>query len=404
MYTTCHMTLDVEHHDSVPFGYVIFVSATLTCYELIAGLEYDSLFLKRYKWTASTWIFLLNRYCLSIATVMAIFLYKQEWKLRAIGGSIPDRAVRSNVCTYIVATVVGTITTINAAVFSALRIYALLGRNVSCSLSVLACGLVPAAAAFYELSMISAVTHGKDASNSDLHHGPPIMEFIETNLIYFSYKTYIHHNLKVPQILTAASAISLIVADVAVIVVTWLKTYREAREAASLNVKGLSRILLQDGTIYFLASQVGNIAQLNVTYVRSSFSTTSFVIAAMAGVLRPILISRFIIDLRRADADGGASVASFSRFTIPNFTMPIMTQEESKEPTAAPPELDETDLREQATDIVEVDRGNPGNNPQHELETEPSVLQGIHVDRNESIKDVPQSMFRGFMDNMTVEY
>ncbi|KAI0809274.1 hypothetical protein BC629DRAFT_1106994 [Irpex lacteus] len=104
----------------------------------------------------------------------------------------------------------------------------------------------------------------------------------------------------------------VISADIIVILVTWLKTGRTYREARQQKVVApLSRLLLRDGTIYFLVLLVINIlVPINdITSLANFDFATSFLTT-----LAPIIICRFILNLRQID-DGGSSLPSGGRST-----------------------------------------------------------------------------------------
>ncbi|EKM48120.1 uncharacterized protein PHACADRAFT_203221 [Phanerochaete carnosa HHB-10118-sp] len=91
---------------------------------------------------------------------------------------------------------------------------------------------------------------------------------------------------------------SLILADAIVLVLTWIKTFRHWRNARRLKMRAsLTTCLLRDGTMYFIALLALNMTQL-LTYNVSSSEIA----------IPSILISRFIINLRTA----GSTVSDYS--------------------------------------------------------------------------------------------
>ncbi|KAJ3553967.1 hypothetical protein NM688_g3344 [Phlebia brevispora] len=95
---------------------------------------------------------------------------------------------------------------------------------------------------------------------------------------------------------TLACASCTIVADIIAIVITWIKTYRQVREASAIGINvGFAATLLQYGTLYF--------------------------------VLPNVVLSRFIINLRQADFPESTRTtrfSHFSRFSPPNFRVPSL--------------------------------------------------------------------------------
>ncbi|THH00541.1 hypothetical protein EW026_g2018 [Hermanssonia centrifuga] len=122
--------------------------------------------------------------------------------------------------------------------------------------------------------------------------------------------------------LVLATRFCMIIADIIVLALTWMKTYRNSREFLRMNMGvSLSILLLRDGTIYFVVLLVMNIAQICVENV-PRLQVLSPVITFVNN-LTPILTSRFLINLRQVDqlkdeSDG----AGFSRFTVPGFRAP----------------------------------------------------------------------------------
>ncbi|KAJ3552359.1 hypothetical protein NM688_g4189 [Phlebia brevispora] len=103
-----------------------------------------------------------------------------------------------------------------------------------------------------------------------------------------------------------ATRVALILGDVLVLVLTWAKTYKTKREAASLNMHlPLSTLLLRDGTVYFVTLLSMNILQILVE------SVPALVIIAYSNdfwnIITGILVSRFILNLRQLDRGRGSS-------------------------------------------------------------------------------------------------
>ncbi|KAJ3551549.1 hypothetical protein NM688_g4635 [Phlebia brevispora] len=96
-----------------------------------------------------------------------------------------------------------------------------------------------------------------------------------------------------------ASSLTTIAADIAVIVTTWIKTYRQVKHAASVGMNAkFSRTLLEYGTLYFLVICAVNVANLLVFLIPSqSANPTGLFIATVPS----IVLSRFLINLRQID-------------------------------------------------------------------------------------------------------
>ena len=63
--------------------------------------------------------------------------------------------------------------------------------------------------------------------------------------------SYVHHdetNLLIPYGSVAlATRLSLVVADIMVVAITWAKTFRQSRQARTFGIRGVSATLLLDG-------------------------------------------------------------------------------------------------------------------------------------------------------------
>ncbi|EKM49822.1 uncharacterized protein PHACADRAFT_201525 [Phanerochaete carnosa HHB-10118-sp] len=103
-----------------------------------------------------------------------------------------------------------------------------------------------------------------------------------------------------PHVVVYASRGSLVLSDTIVLVLTWIKTFGEWARARRLKVKvSLTTCLLRDGTIYFIALLAMNIAQL-LAYDSSGVTPP---VSTFIMTLPPLLISRFMINLRTADSE-----------------------------------------------------------------------------------------------------
>ncbi|EKM48717.1 uncharacterized protein PHACADRAFT_202485 [Phanerochaete carnosa HHB-10118-sp] len=88
---------------------------------------------------------------------------------------------------------------------------------------------------------------------------------------------------------------SLVLADAIVLVLTWIKTFGHWKNARRLNMRvSLTTCLLRDGTIYFIEHSTAS--DLRLFYDTAPVS--AFIVA-----LPPVLISRFMINLRTVDSE-----------------------------------------------------------------------------------------------------
>ncbi|EKM50969.1 uncharacterized protein PHACADRAFT_199796 [Phanerochaete carnosa HHB-10118-sp] len=100
-------------------------------------------------------------------------------------------------------------------------------------------------------------------------------------------------------------------ADLLVVVVTWQQTFRYWKSVSrSQSSPTVSSCLLRDGTVYFSALLLLNIAQVLTTH--PTFHPVGSLVVAMP----PILVSRFMLNLRQVRS--GPSIQSYSA-VIPTF-------------------------------------------------------------------------------------
>ncbi|EKM57643.1 uncharacterized protein PHACADRAFT_206528 [Phanerochaete carnosa HHB-10118-sp] len=93
---------------------------------------------------------------------------------------------------------------------------------------------------------------------------------------------------------------SLILADTIVLVLTWIRTFGHWRQARHANIGvSVTTCLLRDGTVYFMTLLVANFIQMLTYNFPASVSPASVIVTA----LPPVLINRFMINLRTIDSE-----------------------------------------------------------------------------------------------------
>ncbi|EKM50273.1 uncharacterized protein PHACADRAFT_201113 [Phanerochaete carnosa HHB-10118-sp] len=171
---------------------------------------------------------------------------------------------------------------LQAALFSALRVFAIWNRSYVWSLVV------------FVLSIVSFVTNLNDAAMTkyELVMYPLTgISCIEESQL--SARAYDIRAFRVVYITRG----SLILADAIVLVLTWIKTFGHWMNARRLNMRvSLATCLLRDGTIYFIVLLAINMTQL-LTF---NFSAEASLVGPLVTTLPPLLISRFMINLRAA--------------------------------------------------------------------------------------------------------
>ncbi|EKM50256.1 uncharacterized protein PHACADRAFT_201098 [Phanerochaete carnosa HHB-10118-sp] len=166
---------------------------------------------------------------------------------------------------------------VQTALFSALRVFAIWDRSYAWSLVVFALSMVPFA---------TNLVYTTPAPNPAYALVDTPMQYNAVNSSYGSV-VYITRSL-------------LILNDAIVLVLTWIKTFGHWRSARRVNVKAsLTACLLRDGTVYFITLLSLSIAQL-LTYDASANST---LVGKFIETLPPVLINRFMINLRAVDSE-----------------------------------------------------------------------------------------------------
>ncbi|KAJ3541313.1 hypothetical protein NM688_g6102 [Phlebia brevispora] len=275
-----------EYQAELAENYAIVTSITLAGYEYLLGLDHEYRLLFRRKWTAVTWLSIANRYFM-LAVVITAVMPIGAGRLFYRCHNVPLSNLISSV---------PLLPMVIAALFSALRVFALLERSVAVAAFVLLLGLVPVA----------------------------------TNAVGINRTTYEYVDdpvLGASCYVGLGTRLAVIVADIVVVAVTWLKTYQQVRQAYSIGLRGVSSTLLKDGSIYFIALLVLNVVQLIIEILPTSVVGNP--VAYVTNIIQRILISRFLINLRQAGegANNSTTLTSFSQFSAPNFRLPSLAAE-----------------------------------------------------------------------------
>ncbi|KAJ3532388.1 hypothetical protein NM688_g7430 [Phlebia brevispora] len=184
------------------------------------------------------------------------------------------------------------------AAFSALRVYAIWDGNIPAALTVMTLSLVPVAINIYTFSRTSVFWAIDPVIGPYCSY---LLQLPHTQIFYRGSLESLHPMVLVltPFSVSLGARISLILADLTVIVLTWFKTFHHTRAAARIGATvSLSGTLLRDGSVYFIVLLVFNIAQILVRSI-PSLQTISPIFTAI-DILSPILLSRFLLSLRQA--------------------------------------------------------------------------------------------------------
>ncbi|KAJ3558742.1 hypothetical protein NM688_g742 [Phlebia brevispora] len=283
----------------------------LTAYEYMITLQHEYAFLWRRKWTIATWLFLVNRYMLLAVILAQVVPYSAQVGLTRLQGAfqliqaISSAAQLLQCFCDVLSEHPG-----EHAVFSALRVFALLHRDYFTAVCVLLLGLVEPGAVLY----IDSYSRYSYVNN-------PILVSATCSTSSLAYFL-----VELAATVLLASISTTIASEVLVVVVTWLKTYRHVRQAASVNMGvSFSGALIQFGTIYFVALLAVNVFFL-VTIVTPSMNVLSGGTALFMTILPGLVISRFLINLRQADVQGSSTTSHISDFSAPNFRIPTLPE------------------------------------------------------------------------------
>ncbi|KAJ3554682.1 hypothetical protein NM688_g2981 [Phlebia brevispora] len=258
----------------------IYAAGALAAFEYLITMRYEHEFLFQRKWTAGTWLFIANRYTLLISV---------------IAQCAPEGA--QNFITF-----VENIPLIISAVFSALRVFALLDHAYMTAGCVLLLGLAQIAFISYTSSQITWF----------------YIDEVQT----LGSSCYGIQNLPA----SVNFKLTTIASEVIVILVTWLKTYRHVREATDIGADvSFSAVLIQYGTLYFIVLLGVTILPL-ITLLKPSLGLITYATDAFVSVLPSILTSRFLINLRQAESVESRNITRFSHFSVPRFHVPSLPE------------------------------------------------------------------------------
>ncbi|KAI0820324.1 hypothetical protein BC628DRAFT_1413134 [Trametes gibbosa] len=252
----------------------------LLFYDYLLTFRRELRFVWGRKFSAATALFVLNRY-------LIVLLYLVD--LVTQFPIIPETCACPGVGRFI--TVLEVMPYIIWATFSALRGYALSRRNVIIGITIFVLSLVPAGVNAYFFSTFTFM-------NLDPPNNCTALSDITPEL---------------SKTLTIVSRACLMAADVLIIIVTWISTYRLGRASRDLHIGASFGVqLLRDGTIYFVVLVAMNIVHMVLNTIQpNNFVQQASYVTILENPLTSILISRFILNLRAIDdhsAYGGLRV------------------------------------------------------------------------------------------------
>ncbi|THG95135.1 hypothetical protein EW026_g6456 [Hermanssonia centrifuga] len=220
--------------ENVTINYIYTVLAALVAYEFLITINQEISMAWQRKPTGATWLFMINRYLMLVTGVLEVRL---PWmSSHHQHGAVVDT---SNSCAgvFVVSALMFS-QFIVFAMFSALRIYAVWDRSLPLFVVVFALNLVPLATNLY-----TAIITSYENVNY------PLLGTIcggSTNLSWGVFFGLVG-------VAALGTRLALIVADLLVVVLTWVKTWETRRLASEAGIQvPLITLLLRDGTVYFM--------------------------------------------------------------------------------------------------------------------------------------------------------
>ncbi|KAJ3542644.1 hypothetical protein NM688_g5951 [Phlebia brevispora] len=258
-------------------SYCLYSALALTTYEHVITLKCEYKFLWQRRWNAGTWLFIANRY---------IFL------AAVVAQCVPISAQDS--CSRFI-----------SAMFSALRVFALLDHAYCTAACVFLLGLVQVAIFLY------AASHSVHSYVDD-----PVL--VSTSFPTLR-RTFAYSFSTWPCSLSLTALLTTITTDIVAIVTTWIKTYRHVKQAASAGIRAsFGAVLIRYGTLYFIVILAVYILPLILFFIPSAAGEANIFITTLPN----IMLSRFLINLqevRDTSRQSNFSALSFRMPSLPEF-------------------------------------------------------------------------------------
>ncbi|EKM57574.1 uncharacterized protein PHACADRAFT_206470 [Phanerochaete carnosa HHB-10118-sp] len=255
----------------------LIAASVLVFHDYLTTLDQEVRTVWQQKLSAVSLLIVSTRWMLLLQAMFALFTLIPHGKLKVL------RAMSSCEATFWMSTIIGLATPAQTAVFSALRVCAMWNRNYVLFTIVLV------------LSLPQEIINVYALADSSFEYFPPP---IDACVNFFNYSDEVNDacmfSPTCPLFLLFVTRIPLIVADLLVLVLTWMKTYRQYREARALNIKSpLTTYFIHDGTIYFIVLLI-----LNISQIVSFFFTSIGILAPFTSIMPQILVCRFMMNLR----------------------------------------------------------------------------------------------------------
>ncbi|KAJ3552777.1 hypothetical protein NM688_g3976 [Phlebia brevispora] len=289
----------------------------IICYEFTITFhhEYELFWIRR--WTLVTLLYLANRYLMLASIIAKSMLGQALLQVTPVRGSmilsVPLRltTLRFQIChisPFTFAYALNALLLGVGAIFTALRVFALLNRAYTISVLVLLLGLVPVALEFY--GQYRAITDYVDDPDTSCLH-----ELVVPSEVKFCGKKRAgRHRLFGPAMILTDRQSFL-----------WLRcaTYHHVKRAASLGIRvPMSTTLLKYGILYFILLCIANVSSLLIR-LPSSYSDTNTIYGILA-ILPNVALSRFLINLRQLNYTEHNDAARLSQISTPSFRVPSL--------------------------------------------------------------------------------
>ncbi|KAI0703648.1 hypothetical protein C8T65DRAFT_654645 [Cerioporus squamosus] len=289
-----------------------FASAALIAYEYCLTFHREVQQIWRRGFSSSTFLFYAVRYPAVISPLFVI-LDLSPWNGQS------DRT-----CTILVRSemALNVLLLSSAALFSALRAYALCGQNLTILVLVLVLGLVNPAISVYTFVQST-----------------PFL--ITAPLQACGFLTVIPPTIYEKYVWMIGARASALLADAIVLIVTWKRTWSIRAEVASFaRTSSLTQTLMRDGTAYFVVLLIVNLIGLALIRRLDLVEPMSTWIA----IFTSILTSRFILDLHEASDRLCGDDTRFTHFA--SLSMPVFRQPTSGQRSVYGTILTETTMEE----------------------------------------------------------
>ncbi|KAJ3526724.1 hypothetical protein NM688_g8225 [Phlebia brevispora] len=317
------------YQQNLVYNHSVNAALTVACYEFLATFRHEYELVWKRRWTGATWLFLANRYLTLANIIVLISPYSSEVRYAAAVVELADPHIGLRL--------LESLPTIILAVFSTLRVFALLGRAYIPAAFTFALGVAPLVLGFYQSSQVTYYYVDDPVLGSSCYYN----YLMSPSVLFYSKNCSEHITMTLTHLtVTLAATLSTIVADVIAITITWIKTYRHVREASSIGADaGFGAALLRYGSMFFIVLFIMNLTDglvmlaVCLVFCHNSQHRTDIVVygfypiphnteAAPSPRLPNIILSRFLINLRQINVPESGSAARFSHFSLPNFRMP----------------------------------------------------------------------------------